>query len=99
MPNEEKNIIVKHDIENADANSMRRYYKSLGEACQLLIGQIENLKKEIALAVSLKDQADQNVMQQKEIVTNSLIQSRVKEIELSNEIIELKKQLKILKAS
>ena len=96
MPNKEKNIVVQHDVSNVDLATLKRYYDSLGEACKLLLGRIEVLEKENKLALSLKEQADKNVEQQKQIVINNLMQSRERETQLSTEIIGLKKKLKLL---
>lgn len=95
MPNKKKNLLIERtDIDTADVDRLRKYCRSLEDACKLFMKQINDLEKENTMALALRDQADKNVEQQKQIVINNLMASRDKELALSNEIIQLKKLLK-----
>ena len=48
MPNKEKHVVVERDVDDADADALRKYYKSLAEACRGIIKRNEDLEKENA---------------------------------------------------
>ena len=96
MTEEKEIIVVKHtDVDDVDLVTLRKYYASLGEACELLTKRNKELEAERDLALSQRDMAIQNLDQQRKIVFDNIQQSRVKELALSEEIIQLKTQLKV----
>ncbi len=99
MPDEKEIIVVKHeDVDDVDLVTLRRYYRSLGEACELLTQRNKELELERDAAMRLRDAAIQNFEQQKKITTDNIMQTRQRELAISQELIEVKAELKKLKA-
>lgn len=91
---------MNNDIENLQNahDSLKRIHVASNDANERLLLQIEELQRENEYLKKLLINADQNVLIQKAIVSNSLQSSQEKHERDYQEILELKNEIKLLKS-